>query len=133
MADPAHALAIMSMLQSMGIRLSVDDFGTGYSSLNYLKRFPIKAVKVDRAFVGGVSTNESDDAIVSAVIAIARTLRLRVVAEGVETEDQFAFLQRRQCDEAQGFYFSPPLEADTITRALAHAPILTMQQPRLQM
>ncbi|HEX7193023.1 MAG TPA: EAL domain-containing protein, partial [Thermoanaerobaculia bacterium] len=92
------SIEILRSLCDIGVAISIDDFGTGYSSLNYLKRFPINAVKVDRAFVGGVATNESDGAIVSAVIAIARTLRLRVVAEGVETEDQFAFLQRRECD-----------------------------------
>jgi len=131
--DPDKVAASMRELRAHGVRFSIDDFGTGYSSLNYLKRFPINAVKVDRAFVGGVATNESDGAIVSAVIAIARTLHLRVVAEGVETEDQFAFLQRRQCDEAQGFYFSPPLEADSIPRALAQDSVLDIRQSRLQM
>jgi EAL domain-containing protein (putative c-di-GMP-specific phosphodiesterase class I) len=133
MQNAEVSLEVLHALRAIGVGISLDDFGTGYSSLNYLKRFPINAVKVDRAFVGGVGTNESDSAIVSAVIAIARTLRLRVVAEGVETEDQFAFLQRRQCDEAQGFYFSPPLAADNITRTLAQQPVIDMRQSRLQM
>jgi diguanylate cyclase (GGDEF)-like protein/PAS domain S-box-containing protein len=133
MQNAELSVEVLRSLCEIGVAISIDDFGTGYSSLNYLKRFPINAVKVDRAFVGGVATNESDDAIVSAVIAIARTLRLRVVAEGVETEDQFAFLQRRQCDEAQGFYFSPPLIAGEITSALIDHPIISMRQPRMQM
>jgi diguanylate cyclase (GGDEF)-like protein/PAS domain S-box-containing protein len=133
MQNAELSIEVLRSLCDIGVAISIDDFGTGYSSLNYLKRFPINAVKVDRAFVGGVGTNESDGAIVSAVIAIARTLRLRVVAEGVETEDQFAFLQRRQCDEAQGFYFSRPLEAEGLTRALMHPPMHDLRQPRLQM
>jgi diguanylate cyclase (GGDEF)-like protein/PAS domain S-box-containing protein len=133
MQNAELSVEVLRSLCDIGVAISIDDFGTGYSSLNYLKRFPINAVKVDRAFVGGVATNESDGAIVSAVIAIARTLHLRVVAEGVETEDQFAFLQRRQCDEAQGFYFSPPMDADNIPRALAQDSVLDIRQSRLQM
>jgi diguanylate cyclase (GGDEF)-like protein/PAS domain S-box-containing protein len=133
MQNAELSIEVLRSLCDIGVAISIDDFGTGYSSLNYLKRFPINAVKVDRAFVNGVATNESDGAIVSAVIAIARTLRLRVVAEGVETEDQYAFLQRRQCDEAQGFYFSRPVDADGITRALVEQPMLNVRQSRLQM
>jgi diguanylate cyclase (GGDEF)-like protein/PAS domain S-box-containing protein len=133
MQNAELSIEVLRSLCDIGVAISIDDFGTGYSSLNYLKRFPINAVKVDRAFVGGVATNESDGAIVSAVIAIARTLRLRVVAEGVETEDQFAFLQRRQCDEAQGFYFSRPVDSDGITRVLIEQPMLNVKQSRLQM
>ncbi|HEY2324251.1 MAG TPA: EAL domain-containing protein [Thermoanaerobaculia bacterium] len=133
MQNAELSVEVLRSLNEIGVAISIDDFGTGYSSLNYLKQFPINAVKVDRTFVGGVTTSESDGAIVSAVIAIARTLRLRVVAEGVETEDQFAFLQRRQCDEAQGFYFSRPLDADGITSGLIQEPMVGFRQARHEM
>jgi diguanylate cyclase (GGDEF)-like protein/PAS domain S-box-containing protein len=109
---------VLRALRDIGVGISIDDFGTGYSSLEYLKRFPINAVKIDKAFVHDITSDESDAAIVAAVIGIARSLRLRVVAEGVETEDQFTFLQRRQCDEAQGFYFSRPVPAEELTRTM---------------
>lgn len=105
-------------LRRIGVGISIDDFGMGYSSLNYLKRFPITAVKIDRAFVHDLSANDGDAAIVTAVISMARSLRLRVVAEGVETAEQFAFLRTKECDEAQGFYFSRPVMADEATRML---------------
>jgi EAL domain-containing protein (putative c-di-GMP-specific phosphodiesterase class I) len=101
------------------VGISIDDFGMGYSSLNYLKRFPITAVKIDRAFVNDLTTSDGDAAIVTAVIGMARSLRLRVVAEGVETAEQFAFLRTKDCDEAQGYYFSRPASAEDVTRMLA--------------
>ena len=96
-------------LKAMGISISIDDFGVGYSSLNYLKRFPIDTVKIDKSFVRDLESDASDAAIISAVIGIARILNLRVIAEGVENEQQLAFLQRKQCEEMQGFLFSGPL------------------------
>lgn len=105
-------------LRDLGVGISIDDFGMGYSSLNYLRRFPITGVKIDRAFVSDVTTNEGDAAIVSAVIGMARNLHLRVTAEGVETAEQFAFLRDRECDEAQGYYFGRPVPADEMTRSL---------------
>jgi EAL domain-containing protein (putative c-di-GMP-specific phosphodiesterase class I) len=110
---------VLRALRDIGVGISIDDFGTGYSSLGYLKRFPINAVKIDGAFVRDLAKNEGDAAIVSAVIGIARSLRLRVVAEGVETAEQLAFLRGRECDEAQGFYFSKPVEIDAMGRAFA--------------
>jgi EAL domain-containing protein (putative c-di-GMP-specific phosphodiesterase class I) len=101
----------------------MDDFGTGYSSLNYLKRFPIDRVKLDQSFVRDVVTNSEDAAIVRAVIAMAHTLKLVVTAEGVENEDQLAFLRQNRCDEMQGFLFSPPVEPAEFPK------LLTRRQP----
>ncbi|HEX6094764.1 MAG TPA: EAL domain-containing protein [Thermoanaerobaculia bacterium] len=105
-------------LRDLGVGISIDDFGMGYSSLNYLRRFPITGVKIDRAFVSDVTSNDGDAAIVSAVIGMARNLRLRVTAEGVETAEQFAFLRSHECDEAQGYYFGRPVWAPEMTRSL---------------
>jgi EAL domain-containing protein (putative c-di-GMP-specific phosphodiesterase class I) len=96
-------------LKGAGIHLSIDDFGTGYSSLSYLKRFPIDALKIDRSFVSDITTNPDDAAIATTIILMAHSLRLEVVAEGVETESQLSFLSVLQCNEVQGFLFSPPV------------------------
>lgn len=119
MQNAEATTAILHSLRALGVGISIDDFGTGYSSLNYLKRFPINAVKIDRAFVKDAPTDESDAAIVSAVIGMARSLKLRVVAEGLETADQFAFLRHLGCEEAQGFYFSRPVLPEAIPPMLA--------------
>jgi EAL domain-containing protein (putative c-di-GMP-specific phosphodiesterase class I) len=110
------SLAILTRLKEMGIRISIDDFGTGHSSLSYLKRFPIDTVKIDQGFVRDLTTD--DAAIISAVISMARALNLRVIAEGVETEEQLAFLRREQCAEMQGFLYSQPLAAAEFEQAL---------------
>jgi EAL domain-containing protein (putative c-di-GMP-specific phosphodiesterase class I) len=106
-------------LRRLGVGISMDDFGTGYSSLNYLKRFPIDRVKLDQSFVRDVVTNPEDAAIVRAVISMAHTLRLVVAAEGVENEEQLAFLRQYRCDEMQGFLFSPPVEPAEFEKLLA--------------
>src|SRR3569623_1042907 len=99
----------IAALDSGGVRFAIDDFGTGYSSLSYLKRFPIRTLKIDRAFIRDVKTDQDDAAIVTAIIAMARNLKLDVVAEGVETAEQLAFLREVGCDMVQGFFFSRPL------------------------
>ena len=109
-------LSILTRLKEMGIRISIDDFGTGYSSLSYLKRFPIDTVKIDQDFVRDLTPD--DAAIITAVISMARALNLRVIAEGVETEEQLAFLRREQCGEMQGFLYSEPLPAAEFEQAL---------------
>jgi diguanylate cyclase (GGDEF)-like protein/PAS domain S-box-containing protein len=108
-------IEVVEALRALGVSISIDDFGTGYSSLNYLKRFPINAVKIDRSFVQELATSEEDAAIVSAVVGIAHSLRLRVIAEGVETHEQLSMLIRKRCDEVQGFLFGRPMPADSLT------------------
>jgi EAL domain-containing protein (putative c-di-GMP-specific phosphodiesterase class I) len=108
MKDVENSIKILSALKTMGVRLSIDDFGTGYSSLNYLKRFPIDQLKIDKSFVSDLISNQDDNAIALAVIAMAHSMRLKVIAEGVENGAQLAFLQKNQCDEIQGYYLSRP-------------------------
>ncbi len=109
--DADEALARLSQLSQLGVRLAIDDFGTGYSSLAYLKRFPIDRLKIDRSFIKGVPTDESDGAIVRAIVQLAQALDMKVIAEGVETEPQRAFLLELGCDEFQGFLYAPALDA----------------------
>ena len=107
-ADEDEARRRLIELHEMGIQLAIDDFGTGYSSLRYVRDLPISTIKIDRSFVSGLGQSGHDDAIVDAVTQLARTLGLRVVAEGVETEAQFAFLSRVGCDYSQGYLFGRP-------------------------
>ncbi len=109
--DADEALTRLSQLAGLGVRLAIDDFGTGYSSLSYLKRFPIERLKIDRSFVKGVPGDDSDCAIVRAVVQLAQALEMKVIAEGVETEPQRAFLREIGCDEFQGFLYAPALDA----------------------
>ncbi len=103
------AASVLKTLRDSGVQVAVDDFGTGYSSLSYLRKFPIDALKIDQSFVRQISTVPDDTTIVHAMISMGRSLKLRVVAEGVETRQELEFLQTHKCDEAQGYYFSRPV------------------------
>lgn len=118
MQNPDEARAILSELREMGVRVAIDDFGSGYSSLAYLKLFPLDTLKIDRAFIAPLPDDQDSAAIVEAVVAMSRKLKLAVVAEGVETSGQSAFLRGIGCDVAQGFLYSPPLPADQLPTAL---------------
>jgi len=121
MREPEEAARMLRRLESYGVRIAVDDFGTGYSSLAYLKRFPIAALKIDRTFIRDVTTNPEDAAITQAIIQLSHGLDLKVIAEGVETEEQRQLLISQGCDEMQGFLFSPPLPEASTYRLLAPA------------
>ncbi len=116
MESPERSIEVMKKLKAMGVRLSIDDFGTGYSNLNYLKRFPVDQLKIDRSFVRDVTTDADDLAIAKAVIALARSLHLEVLAEGVEDQGQYDIMKANGCDKLQGYYFSKPLSVDDCTR-----------------
>jgi len=118
MQNASAALATLDRLSHMGVHLAVDDFGTGYSSLSYLKRFPLNTLKIDSSFIRDLSTDRNDAVIVEAIIALAHSLRLEVVAEGVEDASQLAFLQSLGGDQYQGFLHSRPLEAAQFARLL---------------
>ena len=118
MQDPAEAERTMQDFRQFGLHLSLDDFGTGYSSLAYLKLFPFNSVKIDRAFVTDVSRGEQDAAIALAIISMAHSMHMHVIAEGVETLEQLQFLRRSGCDQIQGYYFSRPVPADDYARML---------------
>lgn len=115
-----ETIHIMRRLQTLGITISIDDFGTGYSSLNYLKRFPVNVLKIDKTFVDDMSKCAEDAAIVATIITISHHMHMRVVAEGVETSEQVRMLLKQGCEEIQGYFFSRPLPVDKFTHFLAH-------------
>jgi diguanylate cyclase (GGDEF)-like protein len=130
--DPS-TLDQLQKLKSLGVSIAIDDFGTGYSALGYLRKFPVDTIKIDRSFVAGICSHRQDAAFVCAIIAMAHCLNLRVVAEGVETEAQLAFLRRNGCDEAQGFLFAGPLPADGLSRFACSEALVDAPQARKEL
>jgi EAL domain-containing protein (putative c-di-GMP-specific phosphodiesterase class I) len=118
MKRPGYTATILPALKEMGISVAIDDFGTGYSSLSYLQGFPVNSLKIDQSFVRKIGTLSDGAPLVTAVIAMARSLKLRVVAEGVETLEELLFLRAHRCDEAQGYYFSRPVFAEQFAKLL---------------
>src|SRR5437868_5087954 len=123
-----RGIKVLDAIRSRGVRLAIDDFGTGYSSMSLMKQFPIDTIKIDRSFVRDLAENEEDRAIATAIISMGKALGLTVVAEGVETIEQDAFLRQRGCDELQGYLFSKPVPADEIPLLLT--PVI--EAPSLQ-
>jgi EAL domain-containing protein (putative c-di-GMP-specific phosphodiesterase class I) len=119
MQDVNYAVATMEALRKLGVQLSIDDFGTGYSSLASLKNFPVSRLKIDRSFITDLVEKDSDRAVASAVISLGHKLNLRVIAEGVETAEQVAFLRENECDEMQGYYVCRPLPPRETAELLA--------------
>jgi EAL domain-containing protein (putative c-di-GMP-specific phosphodiesterase class I) len=126
MGDADRALAVISDLKALGVLLSIDDFGTGYSSLSRLPRFPVDALKIDRVFISNMNTDHDSHEIVRLIVMLAHSLRLKVVAEGTETEDQITELKRLGCEMAQGYLYSPPVDSKTAGELLqrSHAELL---------
>jgi EAL domain-containing protein (putative c-di-GMP-specific phosphodiesterase class I) len=122
MTDVEQAVATLADLKRLGVRVSVDDFGTGHSSLYYLKRFPIDVLKIDRSFVRDIVRDADDASIVAAIISLAHSLEMSVVAEGVEHADQLIYLARCGCDTAQGYMISPPMRAEALEPFLGDVP-----------
>jgi EAL domain-containing protein (putative c-di-GMP-specific phosphodiesterase class I) len=119
--DTDRALAALAAIKRLGVRLALDDFGTGYASLSYLRRFPFDRIKIDRSFVRGLGCDADATAIVTAILALARSLQLRVTAEGVETERHLTLLRAQQCQHAQGFLLGRPVPAPRVRELLAVA------------
>jgi len=114
MDNPEAGIQLVRDMKDMGLSLAMDDFGTGYSSLSYLKRFTMDTLKIDQSFVRGLPDDKQDTAIASTIISMARNLDLKVLAEGVETKEQLAFMVEHGCDEVQGYYFSKPFTAEKV-------------------
>lgn len=118
MKNPVTSVIVLNELKAMGVRIALDDFGTGHSSLNYLRQLPLDYIKIDRSFIANIAKGTEDIAIIRTIIALAHSLNLKVIAEGVETEEQLELLREHQCDEVQGFLFSKPLPAESFTEFL---------------
>jgi EAL domain-containing protein (putative c-di-GMP-specific phosphodiesterase class I) len=122
MHNPEDVIDVLKQLKTMGVTLAVDDFGTGYSSLNYLKRFPIDLLKIDAEFVRDVMTDADDRAIIRSIIALAKSMRLKVVAEGVESCEQQDFLRAEGCEYVQGYYIGRPMNAEEFEKYVLKQP-----------
>ncbi|MHB1654954.1 MAG: putative bifunctional diguanylate cyclase/phosphodiesterase [Burkholderiales bacterium] len=118
MKDMGATVATLNQLHELGVHLSIDDFGTGYSSLGYLKHFPINTLKIDQSFIRDITIDADDAAIAAVIVTLGHSLKLKVLAEGVETVEQLAFLRKMKCDEIQGYYFSKPVPADVMEKLL---------------
>jgi EAL domain-containing protein (putative c-di-GMP-specific phosphodiesterase class I) len=131
MADMELSIAQLTKLKALGVRLAVDDFGTGYSSLNYIRRFPVDILKVDKSFVDGVSEGGEESALTAAIIELAGILSLRPVAEGIERADQLEKLLELNCELGQGYYFSPPLTFEGAQELLRTRDVLASRDAEL--
>jgi EAL domain-containing protein (putative c-di-GMP-specific phosphodiesterase class I) len=118
MKEPEKMVVTLNRLKDIGVQISMDDFGTGYSSLSYLKRFPFDNLKIDKAFINDIPTDDGDVTLVLTIIAMAHNFKLKVVAEGVETQAQMDFLTQKNCDEIQGYFFSRPVPATEVEQLL---------------
>ncbi len=132
MDDPDRAIKTLRRIKQQGVRIALDDFGTGYSSLSHLRRFPIDTLKIDRSFILDIERKREDAEIVAAIIAMAHSLRLRVVVEGVESENQRRMVVERDCDLIQGYLFSPPVAAGEVPEMLARGTLGTGEIVRLK-
>lgn len=112
MQDSEHSITVLQEIRDLGVHVSIDDFGTGYSSLSYLKRLPIDTLKIDRSFINDLPDDEEDSAIVKAIVVLANSLKLELIAEGVETQEQQEYLVSEGCSNIQGYYYSKPLERE---------------------
>jgi EAL domain-containing protein (putative c-di-GMP-specific phosphodiesterase class I) len=130
MQNVERGIKLLDAIQSRGVRLAIDDFGTGYSSMSLMKQFPIDTIKIDRSFVRDLPNDSEDQAIAQAIISMGKALGMTVVAEGVETVEQQAFLRSHACDEMQGYLFSKPLPPGKLASLLRSAPVLV--SPPLQ-
>ena len=132
MKNIEETLSKLNELADLGIKISIDDFGTGYSSLSYLKKFPISKLKIDKSFVDDVCTRDDDAEIASTIIAMGHNLNMKVIAEGVETFEQLAFLQSRGCDEVQGYYYSKPLIFKDLVKYIEDKNYIDKIQPEVE-
>jgi len=119
MTNPEQAATILQQIRDLGVGLAIDDFGTGYSSLSYLKRFPLSTVKIDRSFVNDLSQDHDAQALIDGIVTLSHGLRMKVVAEGVETAEQLAYLRSHDCDEIQGYWLCKPVPAEDVCKFMA--------------
>jgi EAL domain-containing protein (putative c-di-GMP-specific phosphodiesterase class I) len=123
MGDPQRAIRTLSLIRDLGVRFAIDDFGTGYSSLAYLKKLPVSSIKIDKSFVKNMEHDRDNAIIVRSIIDLGHNLGLKVVAEGVETQEAQNMLRSYDCDEMQGYFYSRPIPADAVTKYLKTPPV----------